>query len=370
MSKNMSQSAKEEQQAPKIEVDQQYFRHVDQMQRWRNQYDHAQAVESKLAELSKLSFEPVDYLSMLEKVPFVEQEIPNFDYLVSEAKEITEKKFVMPMVYRGVGILFCLLALLLGANAIILWIAGTAMITIFVSIYVLLQQKEAEIKAAINAAEAEKERRIEAICALNEQARAAHEENEKKRLEVIEQLVQGDISSVILKIDVILSQMSLPLLLQVDVDIYMNVPLIKVWLPIKKVIPEQICEMLPSGRIKFEDKDGRAINKQYVELCAALVMRIAAVIYEHVPSFNRGYAQGMLRGGLTNECVVSMGFDRDALAEICNRAPNAVNAIRGLGGLLECDTALNLLPVEPPVVTEWGTIRQQDVRSITVRIEK
>jgi hypothetical protein len=356
--------------APKIEVDQQYFRHVDQMQRWRNQYDYAQAAENKLAELSKLSFEPVDYLSMLQKVPFVEQEIPDFEYLVTEAKEAAENRFVMPMVLRGVGVLFGLLALIFGAGAMILWIAGTAIITLFVSMYILFQQRESAIKAAESAAQAEAERRRDVIRDLNVQARNAHEENEKKRLGVIEQLLAGDISSVILKIDVVVSQMNIPLSLQVDVDIYMNVPLIRVWLPVKKIIPEQICQLLPSGRIKFEDKDVRAINKQYIELCAALSMQIAAVIYENVPSFRKGYLEAISRNGLTNECVVSISFEREALAEICNRAGNGVSAVRGLGGLLECDTSLNLLPVQPPAVEEWGAVSPQDIRSITVRLEK
>ncbi|MCE5285731.1 MAG: hypothetical protein LLG02_07780 [Pelosinus sp.] len=365
------QSATNKQKAePKIEIDQQYFRHVDQMQRWRNQYDYAQSVENELAELSKLSFEPVDYLSMLEKVPFVEQEIPNYDYLIAEAKEGAENRFVMPMVFRGGGILLGLLALIFGTSAAILWVAGTAIITLFVSIYILLQRREAEIRATIDAAQAEVARRREVIHDFNEKARNEHEETEKKRVAVIEQLLAGEIGSVILKIDVVVSQMDIPLSLQVDVDIYMNVPLIKIWLPGKKIIPEQTCELLPSGRIKFEDKDVRAINKQYVELCAALVMQIAAKIYENVPSFNRGYIEGISRSGLTNDCIISMSFEREALVEICNRAQNGVSALRGLAGMLECDTSLNFLPTQPPVVEEWGAARPQDIRSITVRIEK
>lgn len=352
-----------------VYVEENYFRHVDQMERWRQEFEHYQAVEKKLAEVSKLTFEPVDYTPFLVHVPWKDQPIPNFDYMLEEARLATESRFFIPIAVRVVLFILFIFLLILSSKAYVLWITGTLASVTAASLYLAFNERRNTIESVITKTKAEIEYRTELAIQENEQARHEHELKEEQRIGFINDLLKSEVSAIMLRLDDVLSKMDLPFPLDIDIDIFENVPLIRVWLPQKTIIPGQTCSLLPSGRLSFEEKETSKINKQYLELCAAIIIRIVAKIYENIPGFTNGYALGLKKESLQNECFFSIEINREKLELAC-QAQTGLTALQKLGANFENDTALNLRPIDPIVPDGWKDVPPQMVRTLNVKIFK
>ncbi len=356
-----------------VQMEDTQFRYVDQAERWKHEYEHCKAVEGKLAAVSELSYEPIDFESQLIRTPWQEREIPNYDYLVDDAKMAVEKKYFLPIAQRIGLIALSLIILIIGGiglSATIVLIAGTGGAAVGVSLYFVKKFKEEEMLKTTAEAQAESERRYTQEKMMADEARQQHENSENERIAAVEKLLEGDLPSIVLRLDVVLPQIVLPFPVEVNIDLFNNVPLVKVWLPSKLVIPKRTCELLPSGRLKYEDKDIRNINKQYLELCSSALMRIMAVIYANIPVFDQGYICGMSKeGGAYSDCLINVSLNRDILMQAC-KAANGLAAIQTAKAQLEYDTNLNLKAIEEKTPEEWGEIDQSAVRSIHLKIFK
>ncbi|MDD4600870.1 hypothetical protein SDC9_27523 [bioreactor metagenome] len=353
----------------KVYVEENYFRHVDQMERWRQEYEHHQAVEKKLASVSTLTFELFDYDPLLVRIPWKERPTPNFDYLLEEARLTAESKFFIPIAVRIVALIVMLFILFISSKVYALWISGTLAFTIGVSLYVALNDRRFTIESVLTKTRAEVEERQELEKQKNEQARHEHETQEEARIEFVSKLLEGDISAIMLRLDNVLEKMELSFPLEIDIDVYENTPLIKVWLPPKTIIPTQKSTLLPSGRLAYEEKEQRTINKQYIELCAAVLTRVAAKVYENIPSFGCGYVWGMGKGYLKSECLVSIVTDSEKVALAC-QAPTGLAALQKMDAKFEPDGMLALQPMETVNPEGWADIPPQLIHGIHVKIFK
>lgn len=355
--------------SPQIYVDETYFRHVDQMERWRQEYEHWQSVEAKIAAVSKFAFDEVDYLSMLERVPFPERPLTDFSYLVDEARIATESKFFMPIAYHLGVMLFLLGILLLVGNVIALWVSGTGVITLLASLYLAIDKRQRTIQKAVDEAQATAQRREEQEKQLIAEQRQKHEEAEANRIKDVERLMAGERASIFVKLDSVLTKIGFPFPLNVDIDVYNNIYRVQVWLPPKTIIPKQTCTLQNSGRPNHSDKETRTINKQYLELCCAIMMQIITVVYAHIPTFDEVYFNGMSKEKVDIECLLAIKTTREAVTTAANAA-NGIAAIQALQGRFECDTALELLSVEAILPTEWGNVEPQFIRNLRVKLFK
>lgn len=356
-----------------IQVENTHFRYVDQVERWKQEYDQWRNTEKKLAAVSELSYQPVDYDALLVRVLWQEPEIPNYDYLLDDVKMAVEKKYFLPIAIR-IGLLALLFIILLigiiGLSATIVLITGTAGGAIGVSLYFVKMEKQDELIKSLNDTQAEIERRYTEAKMLADEARKQHETSENERISAVERLMQGELPAIVLRLDTVLPKLGLPFPVEVTIDLFCNVPLIKVWLPSKTVIPSQTCELIPSGRLKYEDKDLRNINKQYLELCAAVMLQIMSETYANIPVFDRGYICGMSReGGTYSDCLINIALDRNTLIEVC-KSTNGLAAIQAANAQFEYDTNLSLKAIEEIKPPEWGDIEPHAVRSIHLKIFK
>lgn len=355
----------EDGQQPRMEV--RYISRLEKTERWRREFENNQAVEERLASVSRLDFAPQDYSALLIREPFQEPLIPNFDHLVDEARAATEKRYFAPIVSK-VGILFALLTIaILFSNTILLGVTGAAAAVVSAMFYFNVQDRRKAIALAVAEAQEEIERRLEVERNAIEEARKQHEAEQDERISAIERLLDGDLDSIVLRLYDVFPQLGLPFGVDVNLDVYAGIPLVKIWLPSKTIIPRQTCSLANTGRIHYDDKDQRQINKQYLELCSALIIQIMSTIYAHIPTFEHGYAWGMVRDVAEDVCVIALTLNRESIAA-ARRATTGLQAVQLLQAVFETDTGLNLLPIRAQWPQEWEHVSPQMLRSAKFKV--
>ncbi|MDF2569695.1 MAG: hypothetical protein K0R55_1299, partial [Sporomusa sp.] len=304
-----------------------YFKGEEQFERWRKEFVQNQESELQLAAISKLSYEPADYEALLIREEFGELKLTDYSHLIDKARTKAEVKYVYPVAVR-VAVLFGLLSVLaLLFSPVTLLITAALGTAAAVSLYFTIKQREEAIKKAGQEAWEEGAYRNNQEQVDYDEAKKKHEEQETSRITLVEKLLAGEPGAVRSRIDEALNQLKLPVAVDVDIDFHANIPLVKVWLPSKAVIPRQTCEMLPSGRIQYQDKDMRVLNKQYFELCAAIMLQIVSRILANIPSFQEAYTAGIVKSEFSDDCVLAIKVPREKIESI-NRASNAIAAVQ------------------------------------------
>ncbi len=349
----------------KVYVDELYFRHVDQMERWRQEYEYSQSVENALIGISKLDYEEVDYTSLKVRNPWKERTVPDCSGVLEKVRIEEERKFVMPIIMHTGLLLIFLVVLLVSSNVIALWISGIGVVTLLVLVVMLLQKRHQEIERIVLEKQKEIDDWIENEERLIKEEKEKHEREEDERIKAIERLLAGDIAAIFAKIDQVLTAAPFPFHVSADIAVYMNIPSVKIWLPPKSIIPTQICSLQSSGRPSFQEKEIRTINKQYFELCAAISMRVMSLIYAHIPSFDIGYIYGMSKDGRNTECLFTSKLERSIVEDACHAA-NGLAALQILKATFDCDTSLSLIPFEFDDPMEWDNVETKLVRNVHV----
>lgn len=346
-----------------------YFKGEDQFERWRKEFVQHQDYELKLASVSKLNYEPVDYQGLLVREAFPELKLTDYSHLVGIAKQKAEEKYFYPVAARMAGIVCLLGILVILFSPITLLITAALGVATGVSLHFTIKDRESAIKKAEENALEEIAKRNEQERQVYEERKRQHDEKEDARIGQTELLLSGEPSAVRSRLDEVLNRLKLPVVVEVDIDFYNNIPLVKVWLPAKGVIPKQTCEMLTSGRLQYQDKDTRVYSKQYFELCAGIILQIMSAIMANIPSFQEGYAAGIVKNDLSDDCVLAVKIPREKIDTV-GRASNAVAAIQAFDAVYECDTALVLYPVNMLYPPEWEEVDKQSLKSLRVRIFK
>lgn len=349
----------------KVYVDELYFRHVDQMARWRQEYEHCQSVENALAAVSNLNYEEINYTSLLVREPWQERTVSDYSDQLENARIDEERKFVMPVSIHTGLLLLLLVVLLVSNNMVLLWISGTGVVTLLILLTILIQKRYKNIEKVVLEKQKEINSWIEAEKKAIKEDKDRHETAEEVRIKGIEHLLAGDIGEIFTKIDHVLSTHPFPFHVSMDVSVFMNIPSVKIWLPPKSIIPVQICALQSSGRPSFQEKETRTINKQYFELCAGITMKVMSLIYTHIPSFRVGYVYGMSKEGNNTACLFFSKLDRPSLETACHAA-NGLAAMQIAKATFNCDTSLVLLPVEVEEPEEWSGVESQLVRNLHV----
>ncbi|MEG6584557.1 hypothetical protein [Dendrosporobacter sp. 1207_IL3150] len=349
------------------QTEEHHFRYVDPAERWRQEYERHNSAEEKLTKLSKLNYEPFEYAPMLVKVPWKERQVPDFSFLIEDAKQAAESKYFIPVAVRLAGFFLSILILIYSTSTMFLWAAGTVSITLLINLFLIIQQRHKAVEVAVTQARFDVETRTEQERELIENARLQHETSEQERIALIEKLLQGDVPTIFLRLDTVLTKLDLPFPIAVDIDIYSSIPLVQVWLPSKAIIPTQVCALLTSGRVKYTDKETRTIHKQYIEACSAVIMQVVSTIYANIPTVDRLYIWGMLKNIPENECLFDIVANRENIVNAC-KAENGISAINQLNCKLETDTMLNLKPLHQEQPEEWGKVPSQLIRSLNIKI--
>ena len=343
-----------------------YHDKVEQAERVRLEHERNQAFENKLVAISNFSYEPIDYSPLLVRIPWVEREIPDFSYLIEEARIKAETSFFVPVVWR-IGIMLLLVFTLIISQAVVFWLAAILGVFMAISLYLTLERKRTTIEMAIAEAKLMVEQHYEMERLKIEAERLQHEESQNERISAVERLLAGDPDAIVARLNELLPKLTLPFIIEADIDIYDNVPLVRISLPPKVVIPTQLSVLLPSGRISYNDKDPREINKQYIELCASLIIQIMSVIYASIPVFDKGYVCGITKDGLNDKCVIAASIDREKVISASN-ATHGLAALQVLQAQFGTDTSLDFWTQELIWPPEWENVPLNMIKSLHVKI--
>ena len=330
-----------------------YLRDQDPSLRQRAQYFQWQEKEARLAALSKLDYEAVDYESQMERVPFKETPVPDYSYMLEEAQLRADKHYRMPIAIRIATILILLLLMLLAYD--VSW-SGMILLPIALvgfNLYRTIQLRQRDFYRAVADAQNKINLRHEMHRTMQAEARLKHEESEDERIQVIERLVGGNTQAVLAHLEAVLPQQKFPFTVTMDIDVHQQSPRIRVWFPPKTVIPRETAELLPGGKVDYKDKEPLVFNKQYLEVCSSVVMQIASRIFAIIPSFQQGCVLGWVKDDLDDHCVLAASFEREELVNAC-LSSSGFSALQRLGVVVDCDTTLALGPVEPLRPASWG----------------
>lgn len=346
-----------------------YFKGEEQFERWRREFIQYQDNELQLAAVSKFSYEPANYEELLVPEPFAELVLTDYSHLIEKAVKKAEESYVYPLGVRVAVIVSLAVILVVFFSPIVLLITAALGVAAAVSLYFAKKDRERAIILAEQEAREEMARRNEQERLVYEDKKSQHEVKEASRIALVQQLLAGEAGAVRARMDEVLTHLKLPVIVEVDIDFFADIPLIKVWLPSKAVIPKQTCEMLPSGRLQFQDKDNRVFNKQYFELCGAIILQIVTIVLANIPAFQEAYAAGIIKNELTDDCIVAVKASKENIGMV-TRASNAIAALQALEAVYECDTSLTLYPVEMLCPPEWENAEQQQIKSLKMRIFK
>ena len=344
-----------------------YYRQNAQQQRWLAEHQRHEAVEKALADVSKLRYEREDYVRFLVKEPFKEPVRQEFQSLLPERLLMVERTFRRP-----INIRWGLIAALILSVALFPGTITFILVVIMVATLSFLQFRTIR-KLQSTLEKIEKDTRLEIECMVRAQEevitqqRRIHEDAEEERIEFYVRLLNGDLSAAIMTIDEYLPKLVLPFPLDVDLDLQGSIIRMKAWLPAKMIIPTERTSLAESGKIQYEKKESIQINKQYAELCAAILMQLSAVLFAKIPTLGKLYVAGMNKDGGREECIIAMIMDRSQM-EAVSLSSTALVALQGLSAVYNCDEYLKLLPVEPLMPAEWQDVDPRNIRNMQVKI--
>ena len=346
-----------------------YYRQNEQRDRWLAEHKHNELVEKSLASVSKFSYDPVDYVRFLVKEPFKEPPRQEFQSLLPERLMAAEKRYRQPIMQQ-----WGFMAALILCAAIFPYLVTFVLVAVLLTAVGFLQYKTFQDRTRV-LTKIERDTRLEIETkrkaqeeAIEEQRRL-HEAAEEDRVSFYVRLMNGDEPAVILTLDQFMPQISLPFPLDLDIDLYGRIFVIRVWLPPKALVPSERSSLTEAGRIQYEKKESLEINKQYAELCAGLMMQVACTLFSRIPTVDRVYVHGMSKEGRQDDCLMTMQLDRSRLEKV-QRASTALLALQGLSAVYECDEFLKLMPVQPLQPEEWADLDRKSIRNLRVKIFK
>ena len=344
-----------------------YYRQNVQMQRWLSEHQQHEALEKVLADVSKFSYDPEDYVRFLVKEPFREPPRIEFKSLLPERLLAAERRYRQPIMIRWGLMVALILCVAFFPYLITIVLASVLLATVGYLQYKLIRERQyilAKIERDTRTEIENKTREQEEAIALH---RKLHDEAEEERIEFYVRLLNGEMSAVVMTIDEFLPKLPLPFPLDVNMDLFSNVILMKVWFPSKAIVPAERTSLTESGKIQYDKKESPEINKQYAELCAATLMQVGALLFGRIPTLTKIYCNGMSRDGDKKECLIALKMERAQLERVANSS-TALVALQGLGAVYVCDEYLKLLPVEPISPEEWVDVEIKQIRNLQVKI--
>lgn len=345
-----------------------YQRQNEQRDRWLAEHRHHESIEKALSDVSKFSYDPEDYVSLLVKEPFAEPLRTDFAHLLPERMREAEQRYRKPINIRW-GIMAALIMsvaivpslITFGAVAVLLAILGAGQ-------YKIIKERQKVLAVTEMRTRQEIDQKTQAQDEAIARQRKEHDEAEEERISFYVQLLNGDESTMINVIDDTFAKIRLPFPMDVDIDLHEGIILLRAWFPYKAVIPNEKTSLLPdSGRIQYEKKESIEINKQYAELCAAILMQLSTLLYAKVPNLDKTYVWGMSKEGDDDACLMAVQITRQSVVKVSS-ASTALVALQNLGAVYFTDEYLKLLPVDSPYPVEWEGVERRRLRSLHIKL--
>jgi len=344
-----------------------FFKPADQKLRWLAEHKRNEALEKALSDVGKFIYEPAEYGEFILQKPFEPPPRTDFSPLLTNRLRQIEEQYNKQLKYRWVGMVAPFAGFAVFPGAISFVIAALLGAGVGASQYALIEQKKKLLASTEEATRHEVKMLELAEDAQNETAKKAHEEAENVRSDYHLRLLSGDTSAMLVKLDEVLPKIRLPFPISMDIDIYLGIILLCVWLPPKTTIPQERSRFNSDDQLIYEKKDSVEINRQYVDLTAGVVMQVIATVFSYLPNFSRACVRGMTSEYEREDCLWDVTLDRPALLSVENRS-SALSALQGLSAKYSSDEFLKLMPVQVYPPKEWEHVETRELRSLHVKV--
>ncbi len=324
----------------------------ERMKRYAREYKQSKEVEEALANLSRFTFRPVDYVPALTRKEWVEPAIPDFSYILIETRLKVTNKYLTAIASIVLGGLFFVILSLAFMDSFVPIIGVIGLAACTLALNRELQNRRREVDRALTAARADIEIRLKELREKIEEERQAFEAAENQRIERVERLLNADPPAVFERIEEVLQSFKLPFYLRCTVDFYDMEPLLTLYLPGHNVIPPNIVSLSPAGVIDYEEKTASAINQQYSEALAGTSVTLALLLYTYLPPLDVMYVRGMFDRGENPACYYCLRLTRQAAFDIVEAA-SAIEAFRQLEARFEIGQNGIFDPVEEQLLPDW-----------------
>jgi len=286
----------------------------ERLKRYQREKKKSVDLEEALRKLSTFSYTPVDYAAGLARKQFIAPTIPDYGYLLTEARLKAVNKYTSPIVLHiFCGLACVILSLALRESISPLFGAG-GLLVCAVFLYQDLHNRQRGIVIALSQAKLQ----IEALVKEMRENIAISQRNfetaEDSRIGRLEKLLNGDSGTVFEQLLDVLQNLRLPFFLRCTVHFFKE-PLIILNLPDRSIIPENTITISTAGNIVYDEKISSTINNQYSEVIAATAITIASLLYAAIPTLDNLAILGLYDKWADEEYHFSLNVNRDVLLE-------------------------------------------------------
>ncbi|MEN6414041.1 MAG: hypothetical protein ABFC84_14960 [Veillonellales bacterium] len=335
----------------------------ERLARYYKEHQQNQAAEQELSKLSHFVYEPVDYELLLVRKVRPEPPVPDFSYLLTEAQLKISNQYFQPIaMHLGVLVAIVLVSLLnLKEYSLVLAVVGV--ICVCYSFQRLLKNREQSMTKALMVARNEINTKLQEFKETNQREKDQFEKEEDDRINKLQELLNGERSAVIRKMEEVLSGMRFPFLCQCTTHLYdLENPVIFIALPPVSIIPTTVSDIIASGEVEYEDKAPVSINKQYAEVVTGIGVQIALAIHASLPTLNSLFLCGFSPAEQDNEFFYSVTVPKEAAAEAA-QYHSAMQYLNKLGVQMKLTSNLEFTPVKPDFPEWWDNVRLTQVHS-------
>ncbi|MBP2645160.1 MAG: hypothetical protein H6Q75_600 [Firmicutes bacterium] len=336
-------------------------RDSEQFRRYCREVQKEQKFEDALHQLSVFHYEPVDYSMALLEKKFIPTPIPNFDYLLAEARLKVTNKFYTPIAVQLLLAFFCAFISLTFKEDFVTTFGIVGLVLCVIFLYKDLNTRQQKIDSALAAARVEIDARTNAAIKKIESDKKHFEQMEEARLIKIRNLVTGQPGAVVHCIERVLAGSKLPFTLQCSILYYEEELVLTLHLPDKNIIPTHVGTISQGGNLVYTEKTTAEIHKQYNEVLAATAITIANMVYAHVPTLSTVYLQGLFDRWLEEEYLFSLILSRQGLID----AVESNNGLEAFGMLnARYNNKGGLFAQIEPFFPEWWKRIPPEIRSV------
>lgn len=336
----------------------------DRSRRFQREKKRSDEIELAFRRLNSFEYIPFDYSPALVRRTFTPSPIPDYSYLLDEARLKVVNRYHAPLMFQAALGLVCVLASLAFQDSFVPIIGAAGLLACAISMHRDLRNRQRSVELAMTTARSKIEDLIKEAYDNIEKARKELEDEENIRTGKVESLLNGDSGAIFEKMEDVISHFKLPFYMRCTVDYY-NEPVITMHLPDQSIIPAKLVHLTSAGNIDYEEKSAFQINKQYSEAIAGTAMNIAANLFAHIPTLNIIYIHGLFDKWQEEEYYFSLRITRQQLIEAVS-CRTAFEAFNMTGAEHDLKTSGAFSPIEPIFPDWWEKVPKEKIKSFKV----
>lgn len=336
----------------------------ERIKRYQREQKKSEETEEAFRKLSSFGYTPIDYSPGLIRKEFTPPVIPDYSYLLTEARLKVVNKYYVPIAIQLILGLVCVIVSLAFRDTLLPILGAAGLIACAISLHTDLRNRQRKIDLALSAARTEIETLLKEAKDSVDHAIRAFEETETTRIEKVEKLLSGDSKAVFERIEEVLLSISLPFFLRCTVDYY-DEPVITLHLPEHLVIPPSRVSVNPAGNLDYHEKSQFEINKQYSEAMTGTAIQIASKLYAAIPTLNTIYIQGLFDKWQDQEYLFSIRLTREALVNAMD-CRSGLECFTRLKAEFAIKTSADFTPIQPIFPEWWDKVSREKVKTMKV----